>query len=68
VSALSLDDVRAWLDALKLAPRSFNHFARTLRTFFGFAKNRCWLSRDTNLLATLAVSLPLVGLTPKRAR
>jgi integrase len=51
VSALVPDDVAKFFDGLKLSPRSYNNFLRTLRTFFGFAQRHGWLSKEADLLA-----------------
>ena len=51
VSALAPDDVAAFFDGLKLSPRSYNNFLRTVRTFFLFAQNHGWLSKEVDLLA-----------------
>ena len=37
VNAIVPDDLRAYFDGLKLAPRGFNNMVATLRTFFAFA-------------------------------
>jgi len=51
VSAITPDDVAAFFDGLKLSPRSYNNFLRTVRTFFLFAQNHGWLSKEVDLLA-----------------
>ena len=51
VNAIVPDDLRTFLEALKLAPRGFNNTLATLRTFFSFAQERGWLSREANLLS-----------------
>jgi integrase len=51
VSALVPDDVAAFFEGLRLAPRSYNNFLRAVRTFFLFAQNRGWLSKEVDLLA-----------------
>jgi integrase len=51
VSALAPDDVAAFFERLRLSPRSYNNFLRTVRTFFLFAQNRGWLSKEVDLLA-----------------
>jgi len=48
--SLSADDVREFLDRVKLSPRSFNNFLNTLRTFFRFAQDRGWLAKEADLL------------------
>src|SRR5215831_10277898 len=50
VKALVPDDVKGFFDRLRLSPRSYNNFIRTLRTFFTFAQNQGWLSKETELL------------------
>jgi integrase len=51
VNAIVPDDVARFFDGLRLSPRSYNNFLRTLRTFFAFAQRRGWLSKETDLLA-----------------
>jgi integrase len=51
VSALVPDDVAAFFEGLRLSPRSYNNFVRVLRTFFAFAQNHGWLSKEADLLA-----------------
>jgi integrase len=51
VCALAPNDVASFFERLRLSPRSYNNFLRTLRTFFTFAQNRGWLSKEINLLA-----------------
>lgn len=50
VSALVPDDVGAFFESLRLSPRSYNNFVRVLRTFFSFAQNHGWLSKEADLL------------------
>lgn len=50
VNAVVPDDLRAFLDGLSLAPRGFNNFVATVGTFFAFAQDRGWLSREAKLL------------------
>jgi integrase len=50
VSVLVPDDTVRFFDGLKLSPRSYNNFLRTLRTFFRFAQRHGWLSKETDLL------------------
>ena len=50
VRAIVPDDVAKFFDSLELSPRSYNNFLRTLRTFFGFAQRRGWLSKEADLL------------------
>lgn len=51
VNALTPEDIRDWLLARKLSPRSHNNFLGTLKTFFAFAQSNGWLSKETDLLA-----------------
>lgn len=51
VNAIVPDDLRAFLDGLKLAPRGFNNTLGSIGTFFAFAQERGWLSREADLLA-----------------
>jgi integrase len=51
VSALVPDDVAAFFERLRLSPRSYNNFLRTVRTFLTFAQNHGWLSKEIDLLA-----------------
>ena len=51
VNAITPDDVAAFLDGLKLSPRSHNNFLCALRTFFRFAQKHDWLSKGVDLLA-----------------
>jgi len=51
VNAIVPDDLRAFFDALSLAPRGYNNTLGSLRTFFAFAQERGWLSREADLLA-----------------
>ena len=51
VNALVPDDVKSFFDRMRLSPRSYNNFLRTLRTFFTFAQNQGWLSKEAELLA-----------------
>src|SRR5262249_42680747 len=51
VNAIVPDDVARFFDGLRLSPRSYNNFLRSLRTFFSFAKNQGWLSKEAELLA-----------------
>lgn len=53
VRHLTQQDVAEFMAGLKLAPRSFNNHALILKTFFKFCQSRGWLSRDTDLLATI---------------
>jgi hypothetical protein len=54
VNALAPDDVAKFFDGLRLSPRSYNNFLRALNTFFSFAKNQGWLSKEADLLARIA--------------
>jgi integrase len=71
ISALVPDDVARFFDGLKLSPRSYNNFLRTLRTFFGFAQRHGWLSREADLLARVEKRsekrAPVEIFTPKEA-
>jgi integrase len=62
------EDVQGFFDSLTLSPRSFNNFLSILRTFFRFAQERRWLSKETNLLEAVKrrkdKSLPVEILTP----
>ena len=51
VSALVPDDIAAFFERLRLSPRSYNNFLRTVRTFLTFAQNHGWLSKEADLLA-----------------
>lgn len=51
VNQIAPDDVASFFDCLKLSPRSYNNFLQALRTFFGFAQKRGWLSEEADLLA-----------------
>ncbi len=51
--SLTRDDIRGFFDDLQLSPRSFNNFLGALRTFFAFAADRQWLSKDADLLASV---------------
>jgi integrase len=51
VNALVPDDVKAFFERMRLSPRSYNNFLRALRTFFTFAQNHGWLSKEAELLA-----------------
>jgi integrase len=51
VNALAPADVAKFFEALRLSPRSYNNFLRALRTFFAFAQNHGWLSKEAELLA-----------------
>jgi integrase len=51
VNALVPDDLAAFFERLRLSPRSYNNFLRTLRTFLIFAQNHGWLSKEADLLA-----------------
>jgi integrase len=50
VRQLSPDDVRDFLNGLKVGPASFNNNLRVLRVFFRFCQSRGWLSREVDLL------------------
>ena len=49
--SVTAEDVRKFLDGLNLSARSLNNFLSTLKTFFRFAQDREWLSKETNLLS-----------------
>ncbi|PYJ40875.1 MAG: hypothetical protein DME86_10720 [Verrucomicrobia bacterium] len=51
--SLTADDVRNFFADLGSGARSFNNFARTLKTFFRFAQDRRWLSKEADLLASV---------------
>jgi len=53
VNTIAPDDLRDWFATLKLAPRSFNNFVRTVGTFLSFAKSNGWLAKDLDLLASV---------------
>jgi integrase len=57
LNQVSCDDVRKFLAAQKLAPRSYNNFLRTLKTFLGYAKTRRWISKELDLTE---------GMTPRK--
>lgn len=50
LSQLTPDDVRAFLDSLKLTARGYNNFVRTLKTFFRYCQARRWISKEVDLL------------------
>jgi integrase len=51
--SLMPDDVQSFFDSVTLSPRSFNNFLSMLRTFFRFAQERRWLSKEANLLESV---------------
>jgi integrase len=53
VYSITPQDVATFFADLKLSPRSYNNFLRTLRTFFRFAQKQRWLSKETDLLETI---------------
>ncbi len=53
VCSLTPHDVATFFADLRLSPRSYNNFLRTLRTFFRFAQKQRWLSKETDLLETI---------------
>lgn len=53
ISALVPDDLTRFFGELKLSPRSYNNFRRTLRTFFKFAQDQGWLSKQAELLGRI---------------
>jgi len=68
VNAIVPDDLRTFLDGLALAPRGFNNSLATLRTFFAFAQDRGWLSREADVLTGIEKrrqkSVPVEIFTP----
>ena len=50
VGAVMADDVRAYLDSLKLAPRGYNNMLSTLKTFLAFCVQRGWLAPEAPIL------------------
>ena len=50
IASVIPEDVRRFLDSLKLSPRSHNNFVRSVRTLFEFAKNRGYLASDHNIM------------------
>ncbi len=48
--SLAPDDVQSFFDSVTLSRRSFNNFLWMLRTFFRFAQERRWLSKEADLL------------------
>jgi len=53
LSALSPDDVRGFLEGLKLGSRSFNNYLTSLKTFFAFAECRDWIRKEADLLTSV---------------
>jgi len=53
VVSLTSDDVQSFFDSVMLSPRSFNNFLSMLRTFFRFAQERRWLSKEADLLESV---------------
>jgi integrase len=53
VVSLTPEDVQGFFDGVTLSPRSFNNFLSILRTFFRFAQERRWLSKEVNLLESV---------------
>jgi integrase len=51
ISTIAPDDVAAFLNNLKLSPRSHNNSLRALRTFFAYAQRHDWLSKEVDLLS-----------------
>ncbi|MEI9898061.1 MAG: hypothetical protein WDN28_30435 [Chthoniobacter sp.] len=70
VNAVVSDDLRIFLDGLALAPRGFNNTLGSLRTFFAFAQDRGWLSKEADLLAGIEkrreMSVPVEIFYPSR--
>jgi integrase len=50
VNSLTPNDLDRFFAELRLSPRSYNNFLRTLRTFFSFAQKQRWLSKEADLL------------------
>lgn len=50
VGAIAPDDVRAYLESLRLAPRGYNNMLSTLKTFLAFCEQRGWLARESEIL------------------
>jgi len=67
--SLTPDDVRFFFESLKLSARSFNNFLIALKTFFRFAQDRGWLSKEVDLLTSVKrrkeKRTPVEILTPK---
>ena len=67
--SLTPDDVRFFFESLKLSARSFNNFLVALKTFFRFAQDRGWLSKEVDLLTSVQrrkeKSIPVEILTPR---
>jgi integrase len=53
VFSLTPEDVQCFFDGVTLSPRSFNNFLSMLRTFFRFAQERKWLSKENDLLESV---------------
>ena len=53
VCSITPDDIARFFVNLRLSPRSYNNFLRTLRTFFAFAQKRGWLAKEADLLARM---------------
>ena len=51
--SLTPEDVQSFFDSVTLSPRSFNNFLSMLRTFFRFAQERRWLSKEADLLESV---------------
>jgi integrase len=51
VSALVPDDVAAFLESLRLSPRSHNNFLCAVRMFLAYAQRHDWLSKEADLLS-----------------
>lgn len=48
IASVTANEIRGYLAALKLSPRSHNNFARSVRTLFEFAKRRGYLPKDND--------------------
>ena len=51
VNDITSEDMRTFLDGLGFTPRGFNNTYASVRTFFSFAQDRGWLSREADLLS-----------------
>ncbi|MEO7168398.1 MAG: hypothetical protein ABI016_15370 [Chthoniobacterales bacterium] len=70
--SITRDDARQFLAGLKLSARSHNNFIGALKTFFSFAEDRAWLSKEADLLASTnrrkEKSTPVEIFTPAEMR
>lgn len=53
VRDLTPSDLRRFFTELKLSARSFNNYLTTISTFFAFAQDHGWLSKDADLLSRI---------------